>query len=585
MISTNPSVDKRWQLKHADEALVASLQEALSQRDSLLARLFVLRGIATFEEAKDFMNPGREQLHDPGLMKGMERAVERIAKALEAGERIMVYGDYDVDGTTSVSLVYGYLRGKHPNIDYYIPDRYKEGYGISMQGIDYAHESGCTLLIALDCGIKAVQQVARANRYGLDVIICDHHLPGEVLPAAHAILDPKQYDCPYPFKELSGCGIGFKLMQALADHMGWPERDLMAMIDLVAISAACDIVPMVGENRVITALGLRKINEKPLPGVQALLKATQLNRSTDVTDLVFRVGPRINAAGRLSDARHAVQLLLGEGDSEGIDQKAQLLELHNADRQDLDKQTTHECRTMVLEDTSFADKRSLVLYRPHWIKGVIGIVASRLVDEFYKPTIVLTESEGMLAGSARSVHGFSIYDALQQCEDLLESFGGHFYAAGMKLKPEKYEAFRKRFEEVVAATIRPECRQRLIEIDAELPFDRIPAGKTAVDSKWWYNLQRFAPYGPENMRPVFMTRHVREIGEAREIGDGHLRCTFRDGMGNLHRAVGWGMAHLLPLLQEGPVDICYVIELNEWKEYRNLQLQLKDIKPSGVWEG
>lgn len=581
-------LEKVWQVISPDPDQVRSLQDALGTRDDLFARMFVNRGISNFEEASEFMNPSHDQLHDPMLMKDMPKAVDRLITAMQANERILIYGDYDVDGTTSVSLVYGVLSKHHENIDYYIPDRYKEGYGISQQGMQYAKDTGCTLVIALDCGIKALEAIAFAKEMGVEVIVCDHHLPGEILPPAYAILDPKQMGCAYPFKELSGCGIGYKLLQALTDQVGWEEQELWHWLDLVAISAACDIVPMLGENRVLTALGLEKMKHKPLPGVEALLRGVNPEKQEDenplpkeitVSDLVFKIGPKINAAGRMQDARHAVKLLLGESKQE-VNNQANVLHLHNTDRRQLDKDITEDAINQLLEDADFENKRAIVVYHESWHKGVIGIVASRLVDRFYKPTVVLTQSEGMLAGSARSVKDFSIYEALMDCADYLEQFGGHKYAAGMTLQPAQLEDFKQAFENAVANRIQSKSLQPVIEIEAEISFDRIPVKQYGPESKFWQNLKRFAPFGPKNKRPVFMTRHVRGNGYAREVGEGHLRCQLRDGMGVEHAAIGWGLGHKLDLLKKGPVDICYVIDENEYNGYRNLQLELKDIKPS-----
>lgn len=579
MVETLP--EKQWEICSPDPAAVKSLQRELGMQDDLFPRLFVNRGITTYAAARDFLNPSIDQLHDPFLMLGMERAVKRLAEALHRGEKIRIYGDYDVDGTTAVALVYGFLKTHHEAIDYYLPNRYTEGYGISNAGVDDAHRSGCTLMIALDCGVKAIEQVKRANSYGIDVIICDHHLPGRELPEAYALLDPKQPDCTYPFKELSGCGLGFKLLQALVQLKQWKEASLYRWIDLVAISTACDIVPMVGENRILTHVGLEKIRTQPLPGVAALLEGAlrQPRDTITVNDLVFRAGPRINAAGRMQDARQAVELLL-EVDKKALNSKAQRLHLHNSDRQDLDKSITEAARQQVLDDPNFDQKKGIVVYSEDWHKGVIGIVASRLVEQFHKPTIVLTKSEGMLAGSARSVRGFSIHKALQSCAPLLDQFGGHKYAAGMKLETGQLEAFTIQFEKVVAGTISPESLYPVIEIEAELPLDRIPRGKKGVTSKLWQNVQRFAPFGPGNRRPVFAAYHVRDIGYAKEVGQGHLRCQFTVGSGQTVPAIGWNMAPLLEHVKQGPVDICFVLEENEFRGNQNLQLHLKDIKPS-----
>lgn len=567
-----------WEINQPEPGLVKKLQQELRMEDSLFARLFVNRGIHTFEQAEVFVNPTLEALHDPFLMKGMEDAVERINVAIENGEDIVIYGDYDVDGTTSVALVYGYLRALTDQLSYYVPNRYKEGYGISIAGVDWAAQQGATLMIALDCGIKAIEQAAHAKGKGIDLIICDHHLPGEVLPEAYAILDPKQGDCPYPFKELSGCGIGFKLLQALAASRDLPKEILYHWMDLPAISIACDIVPILGENRVLTYFGLEKINKKPLPGVNELLSTATLERDVNVTDLVFRIGPRINAAGRMDDAKHAVKMLLGEAHIE-LGEQAQLLETRNTQRKELDRSITESAHQQLLDDEVFDEKRAIVVFDAEWHKGVIGIVASRLVDRHYKPAIVLTEDSGMITGSARSVRGFNIYKALEACEDLLDQYGGHKFAAGLKMNPENLEAFKTKFEEVVQASITEDSLQPVIHIDAELDLDRIYSGKRGIESRIWQNLKRFEPFGPSNMKPVFLTPFVRDIGEARIVGDNHLRCAFRTGTGHVHYAIGFGLGHKLELLQ-GPVDICYTLEENHWNGNVSLQLNLKDLRKS-----
>lgn len=572
-------IEYRWQFAKGDEQAVENLQRAMEMQDPLFAQLFINRGITSLEEARQFVNPSLAHLHDPFQMKGMQKAVDRLAEALGQQENIVVYGDYDVDGTTSVALVYGFLKKLTDRINYYVPNRYTEGYGISMQGVEWAAEQGATLMIALDCGIKAREQAAFAKKKGIDLIICDHHLPGEDIPDAYAILDPKQSDCEYPFKELSGCGIGFKLLQGFVMEQQMPVEELYRWMDLPAISIACDIVPILGENRVLAHFGLEKINRAPLPGVAELISTASLDRELTVTDLVFRLGPRINAAGRMDDAKHAVKLLLGEAHI-GLNEQAALLETRNDQRKELDKSITESAMQQLMDDDTFADKRAAVVFDPGWHKGVIGIVASRLVDKHYKPTIVLTENEGMITGSARSVQGFNIYEALKACEDLLEQYGGHNFAAGLKMQPENLEAFMLRFEDVVQSTIGDHSLQPAINIDAELDLSRVYAGMKGVESRFWQNLMRFAPFGPGNRKPVFYSPYVRDIGEARIVGENHLRCAFRSNAGHFHYAIGFGLGHKLDLIKHGPVDICYTVEENHWNGNVSLQLSLKDIRQS-----
>lgn len=566
-----------WRNKQADPAKVAALQQELDMHSPLMATLFVQRGLYTKAEAAHFMNPKWEHLHDPYLMKDMPLAVARIVQATERQERILVYGDYDVDGTTSVALVYGFLKRYYPNLDYYVPDRYTEGYGISRQGMDYAADSGCKLVVALDCGIKAVNNITHARERGVDVIVCDHHLPGEVLPPAVAILDPKQADCPYPCKDLSGCGIGFKLLQALTADRGWPEKALHEVLDLPAISTACDIVPMVGENRILCALGVEKINRNAMPGIQALMDSSGLERGqVDVTALVFRIGPRINAAGRMDSARSAVQLLLGD---DGLADKARLLNLHNTDRRETDLQTTHEALSQLEGDPNLSMRFSSVVYQADWHKGVIGIVASRLIERHYRPTIVLTDSDnGLLAGSARSVNGFNLYEALCECEELLEQFGGHNHAAGMKLRKDKLGAFRERFEAVVQERITEELRHPTIDIDYEFRPEEIPT----FGSNTYTHLKRLEPHGPGNMKPVYVTRGLDSFKEFREVGTGHLRTVLNLPGGGSITGIGFNLIEKLPLLTIGPVDICYTLSENTWKNHTSLQMEIKDIKSSMV---
>lgn len=565
-------VEKRWRMKPAGE------QEAVERLTTekcpgTAARLLVQRGIRNAEEASAFFRPDLAQLHDPFLMKDMDKAVKRLEQALGDGERIMVYGDYDVDGTTAVALVYSFLNKYTSNLTFYIPDRYSEGYGISMQGIDHAAADGVKLIIALDCGIKALAQVAHARSLGIDMIICDHHRPGEVLPDAVAVLDPKRPDCSYPFDELCGCGVGFKFMQAFAQHNDIPFDELLPLLDLVAVSTACDIVPVTGENRILAHFGTQRLNDAPRPGIKAMLQMSNVKKRLGITDLVFIVGPRINAAGRMEHGKQAVELLLAKAPGEA-DQMCLRVNGNNVQRQEFDRDITEQAMAMVADDEVLRNAHSTVVFDPGWHKGVIGIVASRLIETYYRPTVVLTESHGMATGSARSVKGFDVYAAIEACSDLLDRFGGHMYAAGMTLPLENVEAFRDRFEEVVRATLPEELRTPEELIDLELPLSE-------VNDRLLKVVEYMAPFGPGNMRPVFLARGVVDIGSARIVGEDHLKLCVRsaDGTSKDFDAIAFRMAHHLPLVESGdPFSILYAIEANEWQGRVKLQLNIKDIK-------
>ncbi|MGB1318664.1 MAG: single-stranded-DNA-specific exonuclease RecJ, partial [Flavobacteriales bacterium] len=455
--------------------------------------------ISTFEEAKNFFRPSLDDLHDPFLMKGMDKAVSRIEQALGNGEKILIYGDYDVDGTTAVALVYSFLKDLG-QIDFYIPDRYKEGYGLSMAGIDYAKEFGISLIIALDCGIRAIDKVAYANELDIDIIICDHHLPGLELPEAHAILDPKQKDCEYPFKELCGCGVGFKLLQAFCERNNEDFERLYAKADSLAISIAADIVPITGENRILATFGVQQINESPSTGIQAMLKYAKIDRPLTISDVVFIIGPRINAAGRIASGKRAVELLISDDLDDAL-KFSEEISKYNTERRTLDKSVTDGALEIVATEDFYSDSKSTVVFNKDWHKGVVGIVASRLIEKHYKPTIVLTESEGVATGSARSVKGFDVHAALTECEDLLEQFGGHKYAAGMSLKLENVDAFRERFEKVVSERIEEHMLTPKLDVDLEIDLDRITP-------KFMGLLKQFGPFGPGNMNPVFVSRNL-----------------------------------------------------------------------------
>ncbi|HPE96499.1 MAG: single-stranded-DNA-specific exonuclease RecJ [Chitinophagales bacterium] len=563
-------MDKRWVIRESDAGAVHILQEALGIHP-VLCKLLVDRGIDTYDKAKQFFRPQLSDLHNPFEMKGMREAVNRILRASEQGERILVYGDYDVDGTTSVALMFSFLNRFYPNIDYYIPDRYKEGYGISFQGIDYAEDNNCALIIALDCGIKAVEQVAYANSKGIDMIICDHHLPGDELPAAVAILDPHQPDCNYPYKYLSGCGIGFKLAQAITLEAGLDEDRALDLLDLVAVSIASDIVPITGENRVLAFYGLRKMDTNPTKGLKALMEISDVRPPLSISKIVFGLGPRINAAGRLDDARKAVRMLISSTDQFARNHAGDL-QGHNMDRKEIDRSITAEALEMLDNDPLTPERVTNVLFNPAWHKGVIGIVASRIMDHYYKPTIMLTESNGVVAGSARSVKGYDVYEAISACGDLLEQFGGHMYAAGLTMKPENVEAFKDRFEKVVKSTIRPEQLIPEIEIDAVLNLKDITPGFYKI-------LRQFAPFGPENLPPVFITEELTCNGRSKVVGNGHLKLDVRDR--NRFRASGiaFQQGDHYPYVSSGyPFDLAYYLEENEFNGQTNLQLNVKDIR-------
>ncbi|GAA3969344.1 single-stranded-DNA-specific exonuclease RecJ [Mucilaginibacter dorajii] len=564
-------MNKRWAVReNADEGLVSKLAAELNI-DTVLSSLLVHRGISNFEEAKYFFRPDQRHLHDPFLMRDMEEAIVRIETAIAAGEKIMIYGDYDVDGTTAVATVYSFFSKQYKKMEYYIPDRYKEGYGISTQGIDYAAQHGFSLIIALDCGIKSIDKIDYANTLGIDFIICDHHLPGAELPAAVAILDPKRADCEYPYKELSGAGIGFKLIQAYAEKNGIQFEAVAQYLDLVCISIACDIVHITGENRVLAHYGLQKINTDPCIGVKTLMEVAGRKGPYTISDVVFLIGPRINAAGRIDDAKHAVELLLACDDNVAK-AKGLMINSRNSERKEHDLSITDEALGMIDNDEVLIGKKSTVVYNEYWHKGVIGIVASRLTEKYYRPTIVLTKSNGHVAGSARSVLGYDLYEALCECKDLLIQFGGHKYAAGLTMHPENVEAFKDRFEEVVSATITPQQLIQQIQIDAELRLSQI-------EPKFFRILNQFAPFGPENMAPVFISKNVYVSGNAALVGATHIKMAVMQEGSAAFDCIAFNHGEYLPQLKPGvPFDICYNIEENVWREKRTIQLNIKGIR-------
>ncbi len=565
--------DKRWTLIPADDEVINRLQEALKINPAI-CRILALRGVTDYESAKLFFRPELSQLHDPFLMKGMKKAVDRISEAIEWHERIMVYGDYDVDGTTAVSLVYSFLKKNYDGeLAYYIPHRYREGYGISRQGIDYAHGNGYTLLITLDCGIKSVEHITYAQSLGIDVIVCDHHLPDANIPPAFAILNPKQPGCNYPYKELSGCGIGFKLASALAIHWKQPMENVYQYLDLVATSIAADIVPIDGENRILAFYGVKRINESPCLAISTLKELGGVTRALSISDLVFVIGPRVNAAGRMDDARKAVEFFI-ETDPEKIGALAAALHSDNDDRKEVDKSITEEALSILQEDAGIAFKKSTVLYRPHWHKGVVGIVASRLIDHYYRPTIVLTSANGKATGSARSVSGFNIYEAIHECRDLLENYGGHFYAAGMTMNENKVEEFIAKFEKIVASTITADQQVPEIEIDAEIPL-------SFVKPAFCNLLKQFEPFGPGNMKPVFITKELYDYqGSSNVVKEQHLRIVAHQRNGAIIEGIGFGLAEKYELVRNGPFDMVYNIEENEYNGNIKVQVKLIDVRKS-----
>ncbi|HTH82399.1 MAG TPA: single-stranded-DNA-specific exonuclease RecJ [Mucilaginibacter sp.] len=564
-------MNKRWAIREvpANDAISALAGEL--NIAPVLSTLLLQRGINNYEEARYFFRPDQRHLHDPFLMADMEQAIERIEVAIAAGEKVMIYGDYDVDGTTAVALVYSFFKNHHTNIEYYIPDRYKEGYGISTQGIDYAAGHGFTLIIALDCGIKSVDKIAYANERGIDFIICDHHTPGDELPDAVAVLDPKRTDCSYPFKELSGCGIGFKLIQAYAEKNGLPFEDVSRYFDLVAVSIACDIVPIVDENRVLAYFGLLKLNNDPCMGLKTLMGVAGKSISYTIADIVFLLGPRINAAGRIDDAKHAVELLIS-CDEDAAKEKGELINIKNTERKSHDLQITDEAMEMIGSDQLLINRKSTVVFNENWHKGVIGIVASRLTEKYYRPTVVLTRSNGHVAGSARSVLGYDLYEALCGCSDLLIQFGGHKYAAGLTMHPENIDAFIDKFEEVVSNTITDEQLIQQIQIDTELRL-------TDIDAKFFRILNQFAPFGPENMAPVFLTKNVYVSGNPVLVGANHIKMTVMQEGSALFDCIAFNQGEQLAQIKKDvPFDICYAIEENVWRDKRSIQLNVKGIK-------
>lgn len=591
-------MNKRWISKELpDDAVVERFAAQLSI-EKPLAALLLQRGIDTPEAAADFFNPDISKLHDPFLMKDMDKAVKRLSRAVMNNEKILVYGDYDVDGTSAVALLYSFLceiigSDCKDLVEYYIPDRYAEGYGISDQGVEYCRENNVNLLISLDCGIKANDKVDLANQYGIDVIICDHHLEGDELPKAVAILDPKRKDCPYPYKELSGCGVGFKLIQGYCQQYKLPDQLWLSRMDLVAISIASDIVAITGENRILAHFGLEIINKFPRMGIKSILdqagiklhypfkEETIFSRVISISDLVFYVGPRINAAGRMKSGRESVRLFIVEDEDKSAD-IGKRINKQNEERKEQDRNATEDAIHMIKDSHEYINRKSIVIYNPNWFKGIIGIVASRLVEEFYKPTIVLTKSsDGLITGSARSVKEFNIYDGIDSCSDLLEHFGGHKFAAGLSMKEENLEEFIEKFEQYVSDNLEETATVPEIAVDMSLDLSEIT-------HNFMNNLKRFAPFGPGNMEPVFQSNGVIDDGNGRIVGDKHLKCRvlYPDRSVQLLDVIAFNMKDKLPLIKENrKFDLLYHVEENVWNNILNIQLNVKDIRSCSSNEG
>jgi len=567
-ISYLQAVEKRWVYQEEPATnLVASMSNSLNV-NQYLAKILVQRGIHSFDEAKDFFRPSLDQLHDPFEMLNMGKAVNRLTEAIFNGEKILIYGDYDVDGTTSVSLLFLFLSEFSSPLEFYIPDRYSEGYGISEKGINYAHKHGFSLVIALDCGIRAIERAAQAKSFAIDLIICDHHLPGPTLPDAYAILDPKQNDCNYPFKELSGCGVGFKLLEAFCQQNTIEKNQLFKYLDLLAVSIACDIVPMIGENRILCFYGLKKLNHDPSAGLKSLIEISGNKGRLNVSDLVFSLGPRINAAGRLSHAKESVNLLVGSG--ENIEKYADYLNMRNLERREYDQSITSEALEMIAKNSS--EKKSTVLFKESWHKGVIGIVASRCIESYHRPTIILTKSEGKATGSARSVDGFDVHGAIAECADLLDQFGGHQHAAGLTLPLENVEEFVDRFERVVTENISPNQLIPKIEIDTDIPL-------SYIHFKTYNILSQMAPFGPKNLAPLFGTKNVQVNSNPSVLKEKHVKGFLHGQQSTkLYEFIGFGLAEKAANIKPGePFNIAYHLEENNYQGNRTLILNLRDI--------
>lgn len=566
-------MQKRWKILTADSEKVTSLQKELNINE-VICKLLVQRAFYTYNKAKNFFRPQLSHLHNPWLMKDMDKAVDRILKAVKEGEKILIYGDYDVDGTTAVASIYQFIKNFYADLEFYIPHRYREGYGVSKLGIDYAKENGFTLIISLDCGIKSIDLIAYAGSLSIDFIICDHHLPDSELPAAVAILNPKQPGCNYPYKELCGCGVGFKLMTALAEKLNLSEETYLCYSDLLATAIAADIVPMTEENRVMAFYGLQRVNNTPCNGIKALMQLAGVQKEMFITNLVFIIAPRVNAAGRMDDARKAVQLFI-EKDCNKALEFAELLHIDNTDRRAADTAITEEALALIEGNENMVNRKSTVVYQEHWHKGVVGIVASRLIENYYRPTVVLTRSGEVAAGSARSVAGFNLYEAIHACKEHLLGYGGHFAAAGMTLLPQNIAAFSQKFEQVVSETILPESLTPVLIIDAEVSFKDLTLS--------FYNiLHQMEPYGPENMRPVFIVRNVTDSGSSNIVKEQHIKFCLRQNNCSF-RGIGFNMADKFHLIEsKKPLDVVFTLEPNEWNGQVMLQLKVIDIRLSEI---
>ena len=561
---------KRWKLIETAPDLVKTLREELNI-DTVFCKLLVQRGIHSAAAAKSFFSPSLDDLHDPFLMQDMSKSVLRLHEAIQQKQKILLYGDYDVDGTTSVALMYSFLNQQEAILDYYIPDRYKEGYGISVEGIRYAEEKGVSLIIAMDCGIRAEKQALLAKEAGIDLVICDHHLPGKQLPEAYAILDPKRSDCNYPFKELSGCGVAFKLAQAYVQQYDLPKEQWESLLDFLVISIAADIVPMVEENRTLAYFGLEKLNRTNRLGLKALIDHSKRERPLNITDIVFGLAPMINAAGRMADAEKSVQLMLSNTKTVAADY-TRVLNYRNDLRRDFEQRITKEANELFVQTTNWEDRKSIVLYQEHWHKGVVGIVASRMVETYHRPSIILAKSGNLVVGSARSVRGFDIHEAIGMCSDLLINFGGHKYAAGLTLRPENVQAFADRFEGVVHISITPEQTQAEIDVSATLEFE-------TIDAKFLKNLARFAPFGPGNRNPVFQSLGVRDTGYSRVLKKEHLSLALQQNNSLPFKGIAFAQAAVAEeVYTRQPFDICYNLRENRWKGKTSLQLMVKDMR-------
>lgn len=571
-------MDKTWTINNGEESIVQHLHEVLKIHPAL-CNILAQRGIRDFEEARSFFRPQLSALHDPFLMKDMDKGVARLLTAFNTREKILVFGDYDVDGTTAVSIMYQFLQKVYipGNIQFYIPHRYREGYGVSKQGIDFAKQQGITLIISLDCGIKSAVLIAYAASLGIDFIVCDHHLPDTELPPAVAILNPKQKDCPYPYKELCGCGVGFKLITALAQHFKLPDESFLCYLDLVATAIAADIVPITGENRILAFHGIKMVNENPSTGIKALIELSGFKKAVlHITNLVFVIAPRVNAAGRMDDARKAVQLFI-EKDYKKALAFAEELHNDNDNRKEADSSITEQALEMIGSNELLIKRKSTVVFQPHWHKGVVGIVASRLIEKYYRPTIVLTQSGSIVAGSARSVPGFNLYEAIHECREHLLGYGGHFAAAGMTLLPENIEAFSLKFEAVVNERIAPHLLIPVINIDTEIQLADIKPS--------FYNIIcQMEPFGPENMRPVFICRNISDTGNSRVLKEQHIKFSLKQG-NVMISGIGFNLADKMPLLlTKQPLDFVFTIDENEWNGERSLQLKIIDFRLSAPLE-